>query len=203
MSDTISITRFVDFVIKTGTPKITSVKTTKEQLSTGYDPRTDFYKAFREEVVAMHKASDPNTRLDTLLTGLTDDKKKTAYPALLAGYKKFYKIRSTWPWFDPPKGSWDHGGVEVNVNPELGLEVAGTPTVLKLYFKEAKPSKRELAIINHLQRITLYDASKPNRIFGVLDVRRGRIIPEVLNNSLFTALLQGEAASFKTIWDAI
>jgi len=65
---TISLTSFVDFVSKAGTPKLTVVKNAKQQLAEGYDPATDFYKAIRDGIIGMHKSGQPKTALDAAMT---------------------------------------------------------------------------------------------------------------------------------------
>ena len=44
----ISLTEFVDFVAKSGTPKLTVVRTVKDRHAVGYDPKTDFDKPLRD-----------------------------------------------------------------------------------------------------------------------------------------------------------
>lgn len=51
----ITLTDFVDFVSKAGTPKLTVVKKVKKHHIDGYDPQTDFYRAIRKGIVDMHK----------------------------------------------------------------------------------------------------------------------------------------------------
>lgn len=47
----ISMTPFVDFVVASGTPKLTAVKKAKAQYQSEYDPATDFYKPLRECII--------------------------------------------------------------------------------------------------------------------------------------------------------
>jgi hypothetical protein len=191
---TITLTHFVDFVSKAGTPKLTVVKNAKQQLADGYDPATDFYKAIRDGIVSMHKKGQPKTALDTVLHGLTDKKKITAYPPLVGGYKKFLGKREI-TWFAPPRDDWSHGDLTVNVNPELGLTINGTHHVIKLYFKADKLTELRIGVITQLMNVVLGKYKKPI-VFCVLDVRNAKLFSSTGANPGLLALLQGEALSF-------
>lgn len=204
MSVNISLTRYLDFVVKSGIPRITSVRTTKEQAASKYDPRKDFYKTFREAVVELHKGNGARSDLDAMLGALTDDKKVSNYPVLVAGYKRFFKQRSQWAWFQPPRAVYDcEAAVTIAVNPELGLEIDDTPMVIKLHFKDDRPKKHELTIINHLMRTSLEDSSSPERVFAVLDVRRGKLFVEGEYDPVVMSLVDGEMLAFSAIWQGI
>ena len=198
---TISLTPLVDFVCKAGTPKLTVVRNAKEQLQAGYDPVTDFYKAVRDRIVEMHKLAQPKTMLDTLLTGLADKKKQTAYPPIVDGYKK-YLGKKVVTWFDPPRDEWTHGDLKVNINPELGLTIDGKRYAIKLYFKSDKLAKMRVAIVTQLMEMVLADDSTP-MIFGVLDVRNAKFFSSCGVDPGLTALLMGEAASFAQIYEKV
>src|SRR5215813_13886081 len=52
LMERVSLTYFVDFVLKVGTPKLSGVKELKEHR---YDHLTDFYKPLREAIIDMHE----------------------------------------------------------------------------------------------------------------------------------------------------
>ncbi len=198
---TISLTHFVDFVSKAGTPKLTVVKNAKQQLTDGYDPATDFYKAIRDGIIEMHKSGQPKTALDSVMTGLTDKKKLTAYPPIVKGYKKFLGKKLA-TWFDPPRDEWAHGGLAVSVNPELGLKINDVRHVIKLYFKAEKLAKLRIDIATQLMKLVLGVSKKP-LVFGVLDVRNAKLFTSNGVNPGLIALLQGEASSFAQIYGSV
>jgi len=129
----LSLTDFVDIVSTSGIPKATKIRQLKKRLS--YNPAADFYKRIRENIVVAHQDNHQKAYLDRTLTGLTDQKKKTAYPQLATEYKKWWGNKS-FTWFDPPPNvHYSKHGVSIAVNPELGLIINGTPHLIKLYFK--------------------------------------------------------------------
>lgn len=197
----ISLTEFVDFVSRAGTPKLTLVRGAKQRHAVGYSVQTDFYKPLRDRILQMHKQNLPRTHLDDLLDVLTDRKKQVAYPPLIQGYKKFLGKKDV-KWFAPPRAEWIYGEVSVMVNPELGLEINGQPHVIKLYFKGEKLSRLRMEIVNHLMMTELPQAH-PDIQFGILDVRNSKLLPAKETDPSIRALLEGEAESLGRIYESL
>ncbi len=59
----ISLTDFVDFVIKAGPPKLTKVREIKTRVE--YSPKLDFWKILRDGIRDFHRTGQP---LEGLLT---------------------------------------------------------------------------------------------------------------------------------------
>ncbi len=198
---TISLTQFVDFVSTAGTPKLRIVRIAKQQSLEGYHPAKDFWKRLREFIVQMHADGRPKSAFDGFLKSLTDKKKQTAYPEAVNGYKKFLGRKKP-TWFHPPKDVWTQGNLSVSLNPELGLDFEGTRHAIKLYFKMGQLSKKRADIITHLMHLVL-KADTKDASFGVLDVRRSKLFAPPTASENLTALVQGEAVSFATIYDVL
>jgi hypothetical protein len=137
----ISLTDFVDFVVKVGSPKLTKVREIKNRGE--YSPAIDAWKRLREGIIGFHRDSTP---LDITLSGITDRKKLRRYPAAIAGYRRFAR-RNDSAWFEPPVKKWIQAGLEVRVNPELGLRINGCDTIIKLYFRDEALTKSRLAVV--------------------------------------------------------
>ena len=197
----ISLAEFVDFVTKAGSPKLTVVRKVRQEHAAGYDPAKDFYKKLRDGIVKHHQLGKSPTSLDALAAGVTDKNKVKAYPIIIQGYKRFLGRRAV-TWFAPPKKTWTHGGLAVRVNPELGLVLDSQPHLIKMYWKQKQLRKLEVPTIMHLLQLVLASKKDPNTL-GLLDVRRGRLLtPDTFDPGL-TALLEGEATSFATIYRAL
>lgn len=197
----ISLTEFVDFIAKSGTPKLTLVRTVKQRHIIGYDPRTDFYKPFRDGLVQLHKNGQPKSALASLVASQTDAKKQTAYPDLLKGYKKFLG-RKTVQWFTPPQNPWTHSGLTVSVNPELGLDINGSRHAVKLYFKADKLTKLRMDAITQLMHHVL-GTGHGSPTFSILDVRNGKLISAPMPQPNLMPLLEGEALAFASIYGQV
>lgn len=196
--ENVSLTYFLDFVLKAGTPKLTVVEDFKNRDK--YDPRADFYKALREKLVDVQQSGGRVADLETWARGV-HDRKQASYLAIVAGYKKFAGKRS-FRWFDPPKANHVVGPLTINVNPELGLEIHGVPHVIKLHLKEDALSKPRAQIVLHLLEQALAAPATP-RTFAVLDARKGKLHTIGAPPRGIGALLAGEAASFATMFASL
>ncbi|QDU04019.1 hypothetical protein V6x_37440 [Gimesia chilikensis] len=197
----ISLTRFLDYTIKNGTPKLNSLKLTKKQLAEPYNPATDYYKQIREVIINCHKKGKPLSTITEVAKNVRHAGKRENYPSIASGYKKFIGRKSV-KWFTPPQINWEANGVSVSLNPELGLEIDGIRNVIKLYFKSDNPSKYQVRAILSLMDSTLQN-SKNNLTMGILNVRKGKLITDNPPDPSFLALMEGEAASIAAIWPSI
>jgi hypothetical protein len=103
--------------------------------------------------------------------------------------------------FKPPFAIWSYGGLNVRVNPELGLVLGGKKHVVKLYFKGEKPTKQRLKVVFEMMRIALgLDATV---VSAVIDVSNGKLhVPNPLAEDL-TFLLEAQALAFMHLWKGV
>lgn len=196
----ISLTDFVDFVISTGTPRITKVQQIKSRPD--YSPAFDFWKPLREGIREYHKSGSRDKHaLNNVMLGLTDVKKTRRYLTAITAYKKFLG-RKRITWFDPPSDLWSFGGLNVRVNPELGLCVNGHNYVIKLYFKNEAPTKNRLQAVIQIMHSALITHVTNGADMAVLDVASGKLTTGSFQPNI-NLLLQGEAAAFVQMWNSI
>ena len=196
----VSLTYFVDFVLKVGTPKLSGVKEFKEHR---YDHLTDFYKPLREAIIDMHEKGKPDRVLDELLGTLTDERKRRIFPGLVESYRKFQRSSRSMKWFTPPHTTLTVDGLEININPELGFEIDGTPHLIKTYFRGEPLSQKRVSVVLGLISSALA-AGRPGTVFAMLDVKNGRLRTlKSAPSPRLGLLIRGEAASFSTIYAAV
>ena len=193
----ISLTDFVDFVIKAGSPKLTKVR---DIISRGeYSPALDFWKAAREHISEFHR--------DTIDLGVLGEpvhsRKKQRYDAAFAGYKKFLRRVGNPSYFAPPSERWTSSGLVVRVNPEVGLLVNNKRHAIKLYFKDEEPTKHRLHAVLELMRISLKKGRFEDMIVAVLDVAKSKLITADRKDPGFAILLAAEAQAFMAIWNSL
>lgn len=193
----ISLTDFVDFVLKSGKPKQTVVKSIKNRPK--YQTFEDFWRRLRTEIAGFHKDGKiDKSEIEHALDGITHQPKLVAYPAAIKAYKKFLG-RKQITWFEPERSDWSAGGIHVRVNPELGLEINGQPYQMKLYFKKGKLTKAAADLILTMMAEALPATSKGVKV-GILDVREGKLYESDGASMELLPLLEGEAINFATIW---
>ncbi len=193
----ISLTDFVDIVSKSGTPKANKVASVKERPD--YEPAFDFYRTLREGIVQIHQGGKSKSDLDRILDKLADPKKIKNYPPLLEGYRKWWGKKSL-VWFSPPRASYQHAGVQVNINPELGLSIDTARHVIKLYFKADALTKPRADLITYLMEAELRKLAAPTDVMTVLDVRKAKAF--IYNASSVTShrIINAELAYIASLW---
>jgi hypothetical protein len=192
----ISLTDLVDIVSKSGSPKATKVSQIKSRPE--YQPATDFYKQFRDGLIALHKASGAKSNLAGILSNVSEKNRLANYPPAIVGYKKWWGTKSL-QWFQPPSAIFSRHGVDVSINPELGLLVNGESHLIKLYLKSEKLSKARADLITGLMLHALADSAADSRV-GVLDVRNSKLFASSTLSSEFLPMVEAELAYVATLW---
>ena len=193
----ISLTDLVDIVSRSGTPKANKVAQVKARPD--YEPAFDFYKALRDRIVEVHKAGGQKSALNAFMGSITDPKKQTNYPSALNGYKKWWGQKQL-SWFTPPRTGYTKHGVEVIINPELGLDVNGARYLVKMYFKNDPLSKLRIDVITRLMEGTLRGACQANEVMAVLDVRQAKLFSFQGNTGASMAIIDAELAYVANLW---
>ncbi|HSN97569.1 MAG TPA: hypothetical protein VLS89_04690 [Candidatus Nanopelagicales bacterium] len=194
----ISLTYFVDFVLKAGTPKLAGVREWKERKD---DLSFDFYRQIRESIVDMHRSGKPDAVLDDFLAAQRDERRRRVYPSIVEGYRKFLESGKM-TWFEPPVGSCRLGDVEININPDLGLVIDGKPHLVKVYFRGEPLSGKRTTVVLNLLAGGLAETN-PGKVLALLDVRNAKLHTFKAPNPRLGVLLRGEAAAFSTIYAAL
>lgn len=196
----ISLTDFVDIVIKSGTPKATKVKEVKNRPD--YEPAFDFYKPLREQIIEFHRQGRTNAQISGFLSSLTDKKKLSNYPALVSGYLRWLGRKSP-EWHEPPKMQYRQHGVEVIVNPEMSLTYKGTKHLVKLYFKDEPLDRFRVDIILSLMGEAIGPVCDDDVVMCVLDVRRAKLYESRASTLTLLPLVHAELAYVAALWPQV
>jgi hypothetical protein len=192
----ISLTTLIDFVGKSGTPRLTCVREARARYDEEYHPAKDYWRGLRNGIVGAHQ---PGGSIDDLaaLPSRVAESKAAPYAQGVAGYRRFLGRKSV-SWFEPHAGEWMAHGLKVRLNPELGLVVDGVPFHVKLYLKQ-EPLRR--VAVQPLLHLLGHVAPGP---FGatplVVDVQRGKPFVPDARTSRVGPLMAGEAAAFAAMW---
>ena len=193
----LSLTDFVDIAASSGTSKANKVRAIKNRPP--YNPAFDFYKPLRDHIEKTHSSSKGKTDLEKLLPSLTDKKKINAYPILISRYQKWWGKKDL-NWFTPPTGIYNDHGIDVSVNPELGLIIDGIPHLVKLYFKSELLTKNRVDVILFLLDSQLSSLSPTDTTMSVLEIRRSKLYTPTVHIPELTAILSAELAYVSALW---
>ncbi len=193
--EAISLTTFVDFINKAGTPKMTVVREWKHRDK--YHPSKDYWKELRDAIVELHSAGRD---IKTLSATPPRDRPSDGpnYADAIKAYKKWIG-RRTLPWFAPHKLTWQSGGVDVLVNPELGLEIEGTKHLVKLYFKADKLPANRANLVLQMMHESIPSKGKSVPVMALLDIRKGKLHTLAAPKKEFGSQLIGEAAYWAAV----
>jgi len=193
----ITMSDVVDVFSCAGTPKTTKVSQIKNRKP--YDPATDYYRPLRGAIKGIHSDNGDRNDLDKIVDSV-HIKKVENYREAIAGYKKWWG-RQQLQWFEPPRGTYSHAGVEVNVNPELGLSINGARFAIKLYLKDEPLSKLRTDPSLALMELALRDLMHVDDTVAVLDVRKGKLhMFGGRDHKIMKAMVNGELAYIATLW---
>jgi hypothetical protein len=193
----LTLTDFVEIVDRSGSSKIAKVADIKRRPR--YQPAFDFYKIIREALEETHRTGKGKAHLQQVLGSLKDPKKQVNYPAIVAGYSKWWG-QKTFQWFNPPSADFSHAGVTVAVRPELGLEFNGQKHIIKLYFKGDALSKRRVNLVTCLMEHSLRGSAPSGAIISVLDTRTAKLFSGGATSPSMIAGLRAELSYVATLW---
>ncbi|MEI2431863.1 hypothetical protein RDV84_09430 [Lysobacter yananisis] len=196
----ISLTDFIDVVSKSGTPKATKVAQIKNRPE--YGPAQDFYKIFRDGVVELHKQDGDKIDLKNILLKTADSKRLDHYPGMIKGYSKWWG-KKTLAWFPPPTTTYSNLGIEISVNPELGLTIDDTNYIIKMYMKSEKLTKLRTEIITELMEKSLRPLIKNKAKVVVLDVKNSKPFEYVPGKKALKPMIDAELAYIASLWPSL
>lgn len=197
----ISLTDFIDFVSKAGTPKITKVREIKARPA--YHPSRDFYKYLRDGIKTFHDENHPdkNAYFRALLAVSPDIRKRAKFDGLIRAYKRFLGTKAIENQ-NNENVIWTYDELEVSVNPELCLRIDGEKCLIKLYFKADELTKLRIDVALYLMQNALPHIPDVDK-YAILYIDKSRLLSESAPDPSLAALLQAEAQSFITIYNSL
>lgn len=196
----VPFTNFVDFVVSSGSKRLTMVKEMKYRPD--YNPYNDFYRVFRKGIQDIHQEGRSKSSLDYLADQPNASRANT-YAAMIKGYKKFWGTKQI-EALPLISSRWHHSELSVRLNPELNLLINGEQTIVKLHLrKDERLTKDKVSAIVNLMEEELKPQLPDNVVFGVLDVYQGILHKKDPKKRNLNALIRAEAESLIFLWHLI
>lgn len=196
---TVTMAQFTEYVLTSGTSRLTEVERIKRG-SQGLDEQAqDFYRPVRAAIRDMHEMGLDTIVLDDLLASLVDKREQLIFLKVVNGYKKFLQ-QGKMTWFEPPMRDYPIASLDIRVAPELGLTIDGRPHAIKLYFRGEPIDPQRVLITNQLLA-NAFSTVWPGVVFSTLDVRRARLHSHQPRGNV-RLLLQAEAMSMGCILES-
>lgn len=196
---TLSLTDLVDVILKSGVPKLTKVSQVK--FRPDYEPAFDYYKQLREAIIENHQQGGSKKQFQVVAGSSCSPKKLSNYNTAIQGYSKWWGNKS-FTWKDPARVTYSKNGIDVIVNPELGLEWNGELHYIKLYLKSDPLSKARADLILTLLRKSLAKKAPKDTKMAILDVRASKLFTET-SKKVPIAVVDAELAYIAALWPTI
>jgi hypothetical protein len=198
----VSLTRFVDLIITTGTPRITCVKEIKAGILAGYEPAKDFWKILRDGIIDFHHHALSTDSFNSVIQKTSDLRRLAHYDVAIKLYLRWLGRRKA-TWEDLRCTNFIARNVEVHVHPELGLNFNNDIYAIKLYFKKEPLKKRAIDPILYLLEnyVTRQDGQPITP--AILDLPNGRLLTPTNPLPNLASLLEAEVAAFSVLYSSI
>lgn len=194
----ITLAEFMEIISLVGPAKLKKIAEIKNRPP--YHPRKDFYKPIREHIIHIHRTDQPKSSLGNVLNRLTDKKKQNNYVEVIKGYTRWWGSNNP-TWFTPKSGVFSAHGLQIRVNPELGLTIAGNTHIVKMHLKLERLNPSQANLITHMMEYSLRPGCPNGEIMSVLDVRRGKLVSQTTAlDPRVSTMLKAELAYVANVW---
>jgi hypothetical protein len=198
----ISMTSFADFVVCDSLGQFSKVRAIHKQYEREYFPGADFWSRFQEGVESLLRGDGKPADLDEIHQTAKNNR-GSQYDSACKGFRKFWGKQKIELVSTPKVATWDHGRLQVRVNPEWILRINGELVVVKLHLK------KNLLLNQRLVNPLLYLL---NQKFGspvggprvaILEVHQGKLWTPGKSRRDLDPVLHMEAAAFVAGWEVL
>ena len=185
----------------------------RDQRVLAADPRLinyrDFYGPLRRAIIKSHLRTQDNDCLRDSLLALQGqpklrDSQRTQFQRVGHAYTELWESWDATP-FEGVRCSVVVGDLTIAVNPEIrAVTQYGDTHILKLHYKAAQiPRSARLITSYLLNRVKETENWPRDWLVGILDIERRTILPAIETESSFALALEGEAAAYVGLWNAM
>lgn len=141
----------------------------------------DFYSVLRTKLISILRNNKPLTELNEILKNQKTIR-QLHYETLINQIQNFFKGKR-FTWVEPPKNIIEYSGLQLKVNPEIGLKFNNKTLFIKMYLKQPPISNSKIVIMQKIMQDALKD-TYPDAEVAILDVRRGILYQAGVNEEI-------------------
>lgn len=195
----ISMTSFSSFCIADPMSQASKAREIRKRYEAPYTPSSDFWSRWREGIEGIHRRDGVRDDLQAIGDQAKDNRQEQ-YTSAASGYRKFWGRKSIEIVGAVKPAIWQHGRLQVKVNPEWVMRINGELTVVKLHLTDRLTLNQRLS--NPLLHLLEAHHGSTEREVALLDVHRGKLWRPTASSRQLQDALRMQAAAFVVGWDA-
>lgn len=174
----------------------------------GYPARSYYWallNTFKQTHWNTHDVTDFETAFPAMIEKLPEKKgkesRKDHYQKIGKAYLEFWSSQQDPQFFKVPPTRIEIHGLNILVNPEVGLKRYGDELALKLWLAAQGPNLAYRQAIQYLMTEAQNQGWEQHLQPAIWDVRRKQILPNVRLARGFERVIRSQAAAFRVHWD--
>ena len=141
----------------------------------------DFYSVLRTKLTSILRNNKPLTELNEILKNQKPIR-QFHYETLINQIQYFFKGKK-YTWIEPPKNIIEYSGLQLKVNPEIGLRCNDKTLFIKMYLKQPPISNSKIVVMQKIMQDALKDVY-PDAEVAILDIRCGILHDVSINEEI-------------------
>lgn len=141
----------------------------------------DYYSVLRIKLISTIKKNKSLIELNQMLKKI-NPKKHNHYEVLIDQIQNFMQ-GVKYIWVEPPKNIIEYSGLQLKVNPEIGININGETLFIKMYFKQDQIENEKVNIMLKIMQDSIKEDYQNAKV-AILDVRRCELHKKDINEEI-------------------
>lgn len=141
----------------------------------------DYYSVLRIKLISAIKKNKSLIELNQMLKKI-NPKKHNHYEVLIDQIQNFMQ-GVKYIWVEPPKNIIEYSGLQLKVNPEIGINIKGETLFIKMYFKQDQIENEKVNVMLKIMQDSIKEDYQNAKV-AILDVRRCELHKKDINEEI-------------------
>ena len=141
----------------------------------------DYYSVLRIKLISTIKKNKSLIELNQMLKKI-NPKKHNHYEVLIDQIQNFMQ-GVKYIWVEPPKNIIEYSGLQLKVNPEIGININGETLFIKMYFKQNQIENEKVNVMLKIMQDSIKEDYQNAKV-AILDVRRCELHKKDINEEI-------------------
>lgn len=141
----------------------------------------DYYSVLRIKLISTIKKNKSLIELNQMLKKI-NPKKHNHYEVLIDQIQNFMQ-GVKYIWVEPPKNIIEYSGLQLKVNPEIGININGETLFIKMYFKQDQIENEKVNVMLKIMQDSIKEDCQNAKV-AILDVRRCELHKKDINEEI-------------------